>query len=81
MPDDFAIKPFLIANKAEVTSMCITEYNEARVRREMRKEAKAEGSLMTLIALVKDGDLSLEKAAKRSGMTMEEFKKKMGESS
>ena len=41
MPDDFAIKPFLIANKAEVTSMCITEYNEARVRREMREEAKA----------------------------------------
>ena len=60
--------------------MCITEYNEARVRREMRAEAKAEGraegSLMTLIALVKDGDLPIEKAAKRAGMTVPEFQKK-----
>ena len=52
-----------------------------RLEQEMREAAKAEGSLMTLIALVKDSNLSIEKAAKRSGMTMEEFKKKMGESS
>ena len=30
LPDDSLIKPFLLANKAEVKRMCITEYNEKR---------------------------------------------------
>ena len=30
LPDDSHIKPFLLANKAEVKRMCITEYNEKR---------------------------------------------------
>jgi len=47
MPDDSVIKPFLIENKAEVKSMCITEYDEARTLAEEREEGiikgKAEG--------------------------------------
>ena len=30
LPDDSLIKPFLLANKAEVKRMCITEYNEKK---------------------------------------------------
>ena len=29
MPDSYALKPFLLINKSEVTDMCITEYDEA----------------------------------------------------
>ncbi len=29
MPEEFGLKKLLIANKAEVKQMCITEYNEA----------------------------------------------------
>ena len=43
MPETFALRSFLISNKAEVKRMCITEYNEARVRAEDREEGRAEG--------------------------------------
>ena len=38
MPEEFAIRAFLLSNKAEVKRMCITEYNEARTRAEDREE-------------------------------------------
>lgn len=37
------IKPFLIANKAEVKRMCITEYDEARTFADQKEEGRAEG--------------------------------------
>ena len=51
MPDDFVIKPFLEAHRAEVKGMLLTEYNEAEQmelfkedgRREGRREGRAEG--------------------------------------
>ena len=43
LPDDSLIKPFLVANKAEVKRMCITEYDEARTFAEQREEGKEEG--------------------------------------
>ena len=43
LPDDALIKPFLVMNKAEVTRMCITEYDEERTYAEMREEAIEEG--------------------------------------
>ena len=82
MPEDFLIKPFLITNKAEVTSMCVTEYNEekniAAVRREEREEGRIEGTLQTLAELIKDGILTLSDAAKRAGMSIAEFESKTG---
>ena len=32
MPDDFLIKKFILANRAEVKDMCLTEYNEEEAR-------------------------------------------------
>lgn len=85
MPDESVIKSFLIANKAEVKMMCITEYDEERTlleqreegrtegRAEGRVEGRAEGIMEALVGLVKDGILSLSDAAKRANMTVSEF--------
>ena len=43
MPDDFVIKPFLMANRAEVKHMCITEYDEERTFAAMRREEREIG--------------------------------------
>lgn len=38
MPEEYSIKPLLMANRAEVKRMCITEFNEDRLRRADRRE-------------------------------------------
>ena len=43
MPGNFVIRKYLIANKAEVKSMCLTEYNEAEVMEMFKEEAREEG--------------------------------------
>lgn len=43
MPQEALIKKFLVANKAEVRQMCITEYNEAETMEQLREEWRAEG--------------------------------------
>jgi len=62
MPNDYVIKPFLEAHRAEVKGMLLTEYNEAEQmelfkedgRREGRAEGRVEGEgllakLMTIL--------------------------------
>ena len=43
MSEDFEIKQFLMENKAEVTKMCITEYDEAETMNGFKQEGIAEG--------------------------------------
>ncbi|MDE7312908.1 MAG: hypothetical protein K2N87_15020 [Eubacterium sp.] len=43
MPDDFEIKKFITANRAEVKDMCLTEYNEAETMEMLKEEARQEG--------------------------------------
>lgn len=43
MPDDYEIRTHLIANRAEVKNMCITEYNEAETMQFLKEEARKEG--------------------------------------
>ena len=86
LPDNSLIKPFLVANKAEVKRMCITEYDELRTLAEQREEGRiegkaegrAEGILDTLIGLVKKGILTLSQAAEEANMTVAEFEEKTG---
>ena len=40
MPEDFAIREFLITNRAEVRRMLLTEYDEEKVLAQERKEAE-----------------------------------------
>ena len=81
LEDDSLIKPFLLSNKAEVTRMCITEYNEEKVRNQTLEEGKAmgeaigmqKGVIETLIALVKKELLTISQAAAQANMTVPEF--------
>ena len=47
MPENFVLKPFLVAHRAEVKGMLVAEYNEAETmelfREEGREEGRAEG--------------------------------------
>ena len=43
MPDDFVIKPFLLANQAEVKAMFLTEYNQEKTMQLLAEEYKEEG--------------------------------------
>jgi len=84
MPDDFVIKPYLMAHRAEVKGMLLTEYNEAATmelfREDGRKEGRKEGILETLIRMVKKKRLSVEEAADEADMTLDEFTDEMAKS-
>ena len=43
MPEDFAIKKYIEANRSEVKDMCLTEYNEAETMEMLRQEGMQEG--------------------------------------
>ncbi len=43
MPKDYVIRPFVIGNKAEVKTMCITEYNEVETMQMFKEEGREEG--------------------------------------
>ena len=49
-----------------------------KMMEDMRNDAEKSGVIKTLIALVKDGILSLAEAAKRADMTVDEFEKISG---
>ena len=71
MPEDFGLKKLLIANKAEVKQMCITEYNEAETmeqfREEGRKEGRKESKEETAVIMLKD-NLEIDKVVMYSGL-------------
>ena len=43
VPEDFVLKPFLKINKSEVSSMLLTEYNEAEVMELFKEDGRKEG--------------------------------------
>lgn len=65
------LKDFLIAHRAEVVSVCLTEFNEKVFVASM----KAEGELAMAIRLVKKGRLSVEEAVEELQMSEDEFLK------
>ncbi|MBQ9527462.1 MAG: hypothetical protein IJR68_07605, partial [Fretibacterium sp.] len=91
MPDDFFIKPFLMAHRAEVKGMLLTEYNEAETmelfkeegreegRKEGRKEGRMEGQLekakQAALNLLRIGKLTLAEIAESVGLPMAEIQK------
>ena len=52
MPEEFAIRAFLLSNKAEVKRMCITEYNEEKAMRQFQEEGELR--LASLIVKLKE---------------------------
>ena len=75
MPDDYDIKAFLLQNRAEVTSMCITEYDEAKNNELLRAECLAEGKYKLLGNLIKKGLLSEKQAAEEANVSVAEFRR------
>lgn len=73
MPDDFVIKPFLVAHRAEVKGMLLTEYNEA----EAMEKFERDGFFKAMVSLVKDGILTVKEAAARAGVTEKAFEQRM----
>lgn len=65
MPDDFAIKPFLLGNRAEVKSMLLTEYNEQKEFAKERKDATNQRNIEVATDMLKDGD-SIDKVVRIS---------------
>ena len=60
----------------EKVNMCeVLDRVEARGIEKGRMEGRQEGTINTLISLVKDGILSLDEAASRAGMSAKDFKK------
>lgn len=55
MSDDFAIKPFLLGNRAEVKSMLITEYNEQKEFAKERKDATDKRNVEVASDMLKKG--------------------------
>lgn len=67
------LKEFLVAHRAEVVSVCLTEFNEEVFVNSIRAEGHAEGELSMLLKLVKKGRLSTEDALSELQMSEEEF--------
>ena len=47
MPNDFEIKQYLVANKAEVVHMCLTEYDEKETMEQFKEEGREEERVNT----------------------------------
>ena len=66
MPEDYLIREFLVGNRAEVTSMCLTEYDEAETmalfKEETRKETRKETLKSSIINVMNNLKLSAEQA-------------------
>ena len=77
MPDNYVIKPFLEAHRAEVKGMLLTEYNEAEQMELFKEDGRREGIIETLISLVKKGLLSIKDAADQAGISETAFEQKM----
>ena len=78
MSDKFLINPFLMANKAEVKHMCITEYDESITLAEQREECRAEEFFYELVILLKNSLITITNAANKVNMIVAEFETKVG---
>ena len=65
MPEDFAIREFLITNRAEVRRMLLTEYDEEKVLAQERKETENKVREAVATDMIRDGE-SLAKIKKYS---------------
>ena len=73
MPDEYAIKPFLVANKAEVKNMFLTEYDEKKVlemeREEGRLEGRKERNTEVAADMIKEGGMTISFIARMSKLS------------
>ena len=75
MPEDFLIKKLLMGNKAEVMSMCITEYNEAKTLALYGAERERRGTIKAFLKMIKKGLITEDEAASEANMSVDEFRR------
>lgn len=89
LPDDFVIKPYLLAHRAEVKMTSITEYDEEKVHSDFFedgvqqgieigikkgiKKGIEQGGIKMLVKGVSQGLLTISQAAGLAQMTESEF--------
>ena len=73
--DNELMKEYFKEHEREVLDMVTFKWDDKRAREIAKEEGLEEGMLKTLCGLVKDGILSNMDAAKRAGMSLEEFRK------
>ena len=54
MPDGFEIKKLIVANRAEVKDMCLTEYNEAEAMEMFKEEGREKGREDATVVHIKE---------------------------
>jgi len=79
MPDEYVIKPFIIANRAEVKDMFLTEYNEEKVMEKEREEGarlkEAEVNERVATDLLKEGGQTISFISKISRLSEDSVRK------
>ena len=75
MPEDFLIKKLLMGNKAEVMSMCITEYNEAKTLALYGAERETRGTIKAFLKMIQKGLITEDEAASEANMSVDEFRR------
>ncbi len=67
------LKKFLLKHRREVNNMTLTEFDEKKYEQVVRSDERA----FLVFELVQDGDLSIDKGAKKLGMSVSDFKQAM----
>jgi hypothetical protein len=77
LPDDFGIKPYLLAHRAEVKMTSITEYDEEKVHSDFFEDGVQQGikqgGIKMLVKGVSQGLLTISQATGLAQMTESEF--------
>ena len=77
------MEDFFRENREEVMKNMLLDYTwerrEELIRAEEYEDGLAEGELQMLIKLVRDGILSIQKAAEEAGMSTTEFENKLAD--
>ena len=83
MPEEFVIRRFLLANRAEVKNMFLTEFDEEKFKRQERAEGKAEGAMekeaevneCVATDLIKEGETSVSFISRISRLSEDTIRK------
>lgn len=71
------LKDFLLAHRAEVRDVVLTEYDQERHMKHIAEVAKKEEREELLLELVHNGDIAIETAAEKLNISVEEIKEKL----
>ena len=75
MPEEFVIREFIVANRAEVKTMLLTEYNEEKVMEKERQEGAKQERERMAVDMIKEGNFSVSIISRLSKLSEEAVRK------